>query len=228
MGTPEAHRRFASCADEGAKNALNTLLESTREPSAYRASMTDIGRQLGRIVDGSIPIGSKCLVVATAEDADYLAAGVIESLRSSRDILAAIFWNNHYPLNNGSIAPVVHRYLQPGYQDADYLVVVKSIISSSCVVRTNILALIEQISPKRIFVVSPVMYIGAENALRDEFPPAIADLFEFVYFAVDDCRTETGEVRPGIGGQVYQLLGLEDQPARTGFMPQLVKTLMAL
>ena len=228
MGTPEAHRTFAPCADEGARNALNTLLENIREPSAYRASMTEIGRQLGRIVDRRIPMGSKCLVVATAEDADYLAAGVIESLRSTRDILAAIFWNNHYQINNSRIAPVVHRYLQPGYQEADYLVVVKSIISSSCVVRTNILALIEKTSPKKIFVVSPVMYDGAEAALRLEFPPAIADLFEFVYFAVDDCRTPTGEVRPGIGGQVYQLLGLEDQPARTGFMPQLVKTLMAL
>ena len=119
-------------------------------------------------------------------------------------------------------------YLQPGYQEAGYLVVVESILSSSGVVRTNILALIEQISPKRIFVVSPVMYSGAENALRDEFPPAIADLFEFVAFAVDDYRTQTGEARPGIGGPVYHLLGLEDQPARTGFMPQLVKTLLAL
>lgn len=72
------------------------------------------------------------------------------------------------------------------------------------------------------------MYDGAEAALRAEFPPAISDLFAFVYFAVDYCRTQTGEVRPGIGGQVYQLLGLKDQPARTGFMPQLVKTLMAL
>ena len=90
METPEAHRRFASCADEGAKNALNTLLESTREPSAYRTAMTAIGRQLGRLVDGSIPIGSQCLVVATAVDADYLAAGVIEALSRSRAILAAI------------------------------------------------------------------------------------------------------------------------------------------
>ena len=61
-------------------------------------------------------------------------------------------------------------------------------------------------------------------------PPALAGgrLVEFVTFAVDDYRTQTGEVRPGIGGPVYQLLGLEDQPARTGFMPQLVKTLLAL
>ena len=72
------------------------------------------------------------------------------------------------------------------------------------------------------------MYVTAEESLRSEFPRTISDLFELVYFAKDDCREPTGEVRPGIGGQVYQLLGVGDQPSRTGFFPQLVRGLMPL
>ena len=72
------------------------------------------------------------------------------------------------------------------------------------------------------------MYAKAEDALRSEFPSEISDLFEFVYLAQDSVRDETGEVKPGIGGQIYQLLGMKDQPARTGFMPKLVKQLAAI
>ena len=40
---------------------------------------------------------------------------------------------------------------------------------------------------------------------------------------MDDERTVEGEVVPGIGGQVYELLGIDNQPVLTGYMPNLVK-----
>lgn len=39
-------------------------------------------------------------------------------------------------------------------------------------------------------------------------------------------RSTSGEVIPGIGGHVYQLLGLGDQPSRTGYMPTLISALV--
>lgn len=222
-------RTYSRFANDAARDQLNRLLVSRDSPQHYQAAMTELGRQLGDLVCEAIPSPAKCLVASTAEDADFLSTGVMESLGRTHVVMAAVFWNNHYSIPGGSIAPVIHQYLQPGFESADYLIVVKSIISSSCVVRTNLLALIEKIRVSKIFIVAPVVYVHAEQSLRAEFPAAVANLFEFVSYATDEVRDEfTGEVRPGIGGQVYQLLGLSDQPARTGFLPQLVKTLTAI
>ena len=116
-------------------------------------------------------------------------------------------------------------YLQPGFQESKNLIVAKSVLSGSCVVRTNILALIDELDKDTsIFIVSPVLYKEAEQSLRGEFPEEISYRFTFVYFAKDADRNEaSGEVTPGIGGMIYQLLGLSEQPVRTGYMPQLVK-----
>lgn len=185
--------------------------------------MLELGQQLGRIVGMQIPPEHQCLVVSTAEDADYLSTGVIESLEADHDTLAAVFWNHHYSVNGSNIAPIVHHFIQPGFESAKAIIFVKSIISTSCVVRTNILSLLESVKPDHIYVVAPVMYVDAEQALRSEFPASISDGFRFVYFAMDEERTTSGNVVPGIGGQVYQLLGMQDQPARIGYLPNLVK-----
>ena len=93
---------------------------------------------------------------------------------------------------------------------------------------SNLLELIDTLSPQKIFIVSPIMHRQSEAWLRQEFPPTISEKFEFMVFATDTERTESGEVKPGIGGEVYPLLGLADQPARVGFMPKLVQELAAL
>ena len=61
--------------------------------------------------------------------------------------------------------------------------------------------------------------------MRKEFPDEIANKFNFISFRIDGERAEDGEVIPGIGGQVYQLLGIGDQPALNGYMPDVVKEL---
>ena len=222
-------RAYSRYARDVSIKSLHNLLSFTKEPSKYQDTMIEIGHFLGEVLNQKIPSSSNCLVASTAEDADFLSKGVIDSLGHSHNTFAAVFWNNHYAIPaGGSIAPIVHKFLQPGFEEADTLVIVKSVISGSCVVRTNILALIERLNVKKIYVVAPVMYAEAEGTLRSEFPSEISDLFEFVYLAQDSDRDETGEVKPGIGGQIYQLLGMKDQPARTGFVPKLVKQLAAI
>ncbi|SEC71919.1 hypothetical protein [Pseudomonas anguilliseptica] len=223
-----AERAYSRFANEVAKIALGELLSSTHAPVQYQSTMKTLGRCLGDVLNDVIPGRDRCLVASTAEDADYLSSGVLESLQSKHETMAAIFWNNHYSLKSGSVAPIVHKYVQPGYEGADSLVVVKSVISGSCVVRTNILALIERLSVSKIYIVSPVMHIKSEEALRSEFPDEISSKFVFIYFAQDSQKDESGEVIPGIGGQIYQLLGIGKQPAQTGYMPSLVRRLAAI
>lgn len=223
------NRSYSAFAAEEAKAGLQNLLSSVNNPESYSGEMFKLGSLLGKLLSDKISQSESCLVAATAEDADFLGRGIYDALKQEHKTKAAVFWNNHYQIPGGSsIAPVVHKFLEPGYESTQVLIIAKSIISGSCVVRTNLLELIEVIQPQKIFIVSPVMHSKSEESLRKEFPRSIADKFEFVVFATDGERTESGEVKPGIGGEVYPLLGLSDQPARVGFMPKLVQELAAL
>ena len=214
-------RQYSSYAGDSAKEALENLLKSTHKPDAYRKVMEIIGLLLGETLNTKIGKNSRCLVASTAEDADFLSKGVYKKVKEQHATKTAIFWNNHYLINDGkdSIAPVVHRFLQEGYESADEILIVKSIISSSCVVKTNLLELIDKVNPKRIHIVAPVMYENSEESLRREFPEDVASKFDFTCFAVDNIRDTDGMVRPGIGGEVYGLLGLTGQPAKVSFIP---------
>ncbi|MGL1813374.1 UNVERIFIED_CONTAM: hypothetical protein GPA08_19455 [Serratia marcescens] len=225
MAAPD-DRRFSQYASADAKAALQSLLKSNVNPEEYQAAMKQLGLMLGDILSPLIPNSAKCLVVSTAEDADYLSRGVLDGLKSHHLAKTAVFWNNHYSLENGiSIAPIVHKFLEPGYEKSNQLVIVKSIISGSCVVRTNLLEVIEQVKAQAIYIVSPVMHEKSEASLKKEFPTRISKKFKFVYFAQDTFKNESGEVIPGIGGEIYPKLGLANQPVRVGFIPELVKEL---
>ncbi|EMU9120612.1 hypothetical protein AAH235_002153 [Providencia stuartii] len=227
MATPEKLRKLSPYTSEQARQALDSLLLDGITPNDYQKSMSLLGAILGDIVAQQIPTSAKCLVVSTAEDADYLSHGVWNRLKTDHDTKAAVFWNNHYSLGHGvSVAPIVHKYLEPGYEEANRLIIVKSVISGSCVVRTNILEVIEKVCVNEIFIVSPVMHINSEKSLKNEFPADISCKFKFIYFAIDSKKDNvTGEVIPGIGGEIYQKLGLISQPAKISFMPNLVKQL---
>jgi hypothetical protein len=221
-------RTYSHYSNDLSAELLNDLIKFSNAPSMYQNTMIGIGHFLGNILNTKVSPLSKCLVASTAEDADFLAKGVTDSLANSHETFTAVFWNNHYSIPGGSVAPIVHKYLQAGFEDADSLIVVKSIISGSCVVRTNILALIERLNLNKIYIVAPIMHTESENALRSEFPPDIFNLFDFVYLAEDNEKDEFGEIKPGIGGQIYQLLGMQDQPVKTGFVPEVVKQLVGI
>lgn len=222
-------RSYSDIAVPDARAALQELLNNShrKDVTGYQKAMYTLGRLLGEALSQrpSLAKAKTVLVVSTAEDADFLASGVMAALKASHDIRYVVFWNNHYALpNSDSIAPVVNSYYQEGYEDADALVIVKSVISGSCVVKTNLLRLMSQNKKlmENVYVASPVMHVDAAKKLKSEFPASISEKFDFAYFALDSQKSG-GDVKPGIGGQVYQLLGLDDQPAKTGYVPDLIK-----
>jgi hypothetical protein len=221
------HRTYSKFADARAKACLSKLLESIENPGDYRSAMTSLGVLLGEHALSQLSSESPILVASTAEDADFLASGMINALtaNSKSKIYSAVFWNNHYqlPSGAGSLAPIVHEYLEPGYKSSKTLVIVKSVMSGSCVVRTNLLHLLSSVDFDKIFVVSPVIHTRSIESLNKEFPKKVSKKFSYLYFAEDSAKdNSTGEVKPGIGGQIYKLLGLGAQPVQTSFIPQLV------
>jgi hypothetical protein len=207
---------------------LDKLADQSSEPSIYQSVMFEIGRHLGNEVLQHLKGNCESVYLAcTAEDADYLAKGILDSLEEEiANISFACFWNQRFSpfdIEDLTVAPILKKYQEPANGHIDYLVIIKSIISGACVVRTNLTDLIEKISPERILIVAPVIYENADRKLRDEFTESISSKFEFFYYAKDTDRDAQGNVFPGVGGEVYKRLGFQNQDDKNRFIPELVK-----
>ncbi len=207
---------------------LDKLVDQSTEHGEYARTMYELGLAFGPLLLHKISPSIKEIVLAcTVEDADYLGRGIVDYLEAKeRRVLLTVFWNKRFNPNseNGiAIAPIIKEFHQEGYQKASTMIVIKSIISSSCVVRTNLTRLIENSEPDQILIVAPVLLRGAINSLEAEFQEKIRMKFDYIYFAEDDQKSNDGNVFPGIGGDVYERLGFSDQKQKNGFTPKIVR-----
>ncbi len=216
-------RTFAEVATESVQRMLTRLTERP-SPDEYRALMASLGEELAAVVRGKLRESDRVMLICTNEEADFLARGVLGGLErlGCTQITLACFWNDRKRIGTLDVAPIVRRYVEPG-KGFDVFVVVKSIISSACVVRTNISELVHDHQPGRILVVAPVILAGSTQSLESEFDPPIAGRFDYVWFAQDDEMKSDGAVVPGIGGSVYELLGIGTGATKNSFVPELVR-----
>jgi len=214
-------RQFSSYVSEVGRFNLAKLTDLSTNSEDYSSSLYLLGKELGAVLVKQITNKNIC-VACTVEDADFLAKGIIDSLSVlSSDISLACFWNQRQQAL--SVAPIIKKYCEPAVNNAPVLVIVKSIISGACVVKTNLTNLIQDTEPTRIFIVAPVIHKDAQEKLNREFPTIISDKFNYIYFAVDDEKQADGDLIPGIGGNVYQRLGFKDQHDKNKYIPKLVK-----
>lgn len=222
-------RTYSNLTTDNIKALLDILVDRSSVPDIYKHTMTKIGISLGDAVLTEIGDDRASVYLAcTVEDADYLAKGILSRLeRRFKSVGFACFWNERFSpfdMDDLQVAPIIKKYQEPAGRTVNYLVVVKSIISGACVVRTNLTHLIQSIEPEKIFIVAPVMYYQAEQKLKNEFDKSIYDKFQFFYFAEDDQRTSEGEVLPGIGGMIYNRLGFQGQEDKNKYVPEVVKS----
>lgn len=224
-------RRFKNLqnADEQlVRCMLDKLADKSTGVDDYRDAFNKLGVELGKVLASKIDgiSSEEIMLVCASEDADWLAAGV-ESGIGKGDLKKSVYWSTRetvYKDENGGtleISPIVKAYEEP-IENCRLLVVVKSIISSSCVVKTQLTRLIGKINPERIVIMAPVMYKDGVPNLKSEFPESVNSKFEFLAFAIDEVRLENGEVVPGIGGMVYPRLGLGDIAAKNSYIPEIV------
>lgn len=221
-------RTYTAFAERGAKPFLEVLAEKKSDPLAYQSAMEALGKIIGDIlVEKKTCQEAELFIICTAEDADYLAKGIIEITENStafENVKLACFWNNRIQELGVSAAPILRRYREPFDKNSRLIfVVVKSIISSGCVVKTNLTNLIKEADPESIIIAAPVMLKDADEGLKAEFDCEISKRFEFITFAYDDERTEEGEVVPGVGGNVYIRLGFSSQEDKNSITPMIVK-----
>lgn len=222
---------IANAAGQAVRSALATLEDRTTPPNRYRAAMETIGRGLGErfVLREGVRRRTVC-VTMTVEDADYLGKGLLEPLeRAGADVRIVCLWNERhaaFDVDSLDIAPIVQEYRDELPTEVDYLIVLKSIISGACVVKTNLQHMLEDIDAKEIHVVAPVMLKGAEARLSKEFPAHVASRFQYWALAIDEQKDADGNVVPGIGGEVYSRLGFSGASGKNAFVPEVVTTRM--
>lgn len=225
------NRTFTSFAehDPEAKFLVNKLLRLREDVEGYRTNMRMLGVHLA---DSLLPLlrnelAEDICVVCTVEDADFLARGLIEELESNgfRDKTHMIcMWNQRMKKEGVSVSPVLRTYEESFDKNNAIFIIVKSIISGACVVKTNLTKAITSANPRCVFVAAPVMLKDAETGLANEFPEAISRKFKFIHFATDTQKSADGEeVLPGIGGSVYELLGLGNETTKNKYIPEIVR-----
>jgi hypothetical protein len=224
-------REYSSSVNIHIRRSLDVLADRNTVIEDYRVAMLALGQELGNNIVGKIhsPDAKICLA-CTAEDADFLAVGIVGSLEAQGlSPKLACFWNQRttpFGVSDIQVAPIIKKYREPFDSQTDILIVVKSIISGACVVKTNLKNLIQDITPQSIIIAAPVVYAGAEERLKDEFDRSVYEKFDFLYFAKDDERKDDGEVIPGVGGVVYDRLGFDGQDDKNRYMPKIVEERM--
>lgn len=216
---------FATAED---RNALSTLADEGTPPAAYQAALEALGISLADtlLAQFSADLPDRLCIVVTVEDADSLGAGIVSRLeeRGVGDRIRLVcFWNDRIELEGMSLAPILKEYREPCRVDDAAVVIVKSIVSSACVVRTNLANLLAKATPRRIFVVAPVMFRGADEALRHDFDSAISNRFEYITLAIDDEKRDDKWIVPGVGGDIYTRLGYGGAANKNRHVPTLVK-----
>ena len=209
------------------KASLEALANKNTNVEEYRRAFRVLGEELGKVLAyeyKSTP-AARTMFVCASEDADWLATGV-ESGFGKGELKKSVYWSSREVVHineDGSkveISPIEKAYEEP-IEDCELLVIVKSIISTSCVVKTQLTRLIGKLSPRQIAILAPVMYKDGIPNLMREFPEEINRKFHFVTFAIDDERVGS-EVVPGIGGMVYPRLGLVDIETKNHYIPEMV------
>ena len=213
-------RSFSKLSSPEVKHELERLLNDPPYPQ-YRDAMRKLGEQLGVAAKLHLDHRKPFALVTTPEDADFLTRGMLTSLPRARARLACYWTERHHFTGRADVATVTQSFVDPQMpKRLETVVIAKSIISSGCIVRTNLEEFLTAVQPERILIAAPVMLAGADDQLRAEFPESISKRFVFITFATDTVR-DGPTVRPGVGGQVEERLGLKGRSDR--FSPELVK-----
>ncbi|WAJ29526.1 hypothetical protein [Antarcticirhabdus aurantiaca] len=211
---------------------LEALVDPSSDREAYQRALDVLGWGLAvRLASREIDVrGRTWYVAATAEDLDGLGAGFIRGLREAGATVAvACLWIHRTQVHTPEpvdVAQIVREYVEPPPSRVDHFVALKSIIASSCVIRTSILRMLTAFEPSSIHVVAPVILAGAEERLESQFPASVARRFRYLALAEDSVVDELGNVRPGVGGNVYQRLGFDNQADKNAFFPNFLTEIM--
>lgn len=226
-------RTFTRFATEEIRRLLTVLADPRTPADEYGRVMRVLGERLANSIVKLEPmvLTSSVCVVCTAEDADFLARGVLDQFQaagvSAEKLKLVCFWNERIRRFEGDkgdsfdIAPVVKQYRENVDVEGSILVMVSSIVATARVLQTNLASVLKDKSaPAATIVAAPVMLAGAPEKITGELAANYVGRFESLTFAVDDEKGADYNVIPGIGGSIFERLGF---PEKFTLVPDIVK-----
>lgn len=194
--------------DKQAQRLLSLLSSPNTNSIEFRTACIETGEYMGSIVLKSLSASKSIMVCCTSEDADYYANGVIRAL-AGKQVTKAVFWHKEYSVNGINMAPITMSYVEPS-EDCDTVIIAKSIMRSACVARTELLRILDKLSPTTVCVMSPVWYKDAFDNIRSEIESRNNYENLLISWLAEDSILEEGIVYPGIGGMIRERLGLTE------------------
>lgn len=197
-------REYSSIASPTTRLSLDKLIDGNTSDKEYQKAMLSLGQELGiKILNFLASSGRKICLVCTAEDADYLVFGVIKSFEAQGlDPKLVCFWNHKttpFGTEYIQVAPIIKRYKEPVDNPTDLLVMVKSFITETSAIRTNLQNLIQDnVKYRSILIATPVIQIWIEAELRDEFDQFVDSKLNFLYFAKDNKKRPQKDMVSGV------------------------------
>lgn len=200
-------RKFCT-RDKQAQRLLRLLSSPNTNSIEFRTACIETGEYMGSNVLKSLTASKSIMVCCTSEDADFYANGVVRAL-AGKQVTKAIFWHKEYSVNGMNMAPISMSYIEPN-EDCDTVIIAKSIMRSGCVARTELLRILEKLSPSTVCIMSPVWYKDAFDNIRLEIESRKNYENLIISWLAEDSILDEGIVYPGIGGMIRERLGLTD------------------
>ena len=108
-------RQYQANINPDAKSNLEGLLAQGITPEQYQKLMYLLGQNLAESLIPKLTRSNSYCIASTAEDADFLSKGLIESLSQHVGaVKLACFWNHHSTPIEGaaSTAPIIKKFMK--------------------------------------------------------------------------------------------------------------------
>lgn len=220
-------RQFTELAREIGDEALrplDMLLDKAAASRGYRTAMYALGKALGLVFCKYQTVADRSVYIGTpAEDADYLARGMIDTLvDAGAEVRFACYWTA--PRKDGPLAftkaPLITReYKDPFPEYIDHLIAIRSSIARAYTAKFSLDYFADDANYCRSHIIAPVMWSSAwhditENSNLDKQAPMVWT------FALDE--DEGDDLNAGVGGDVYRRLELGPDDMRHALLPTIV------
>lgn len=205
---------------------LDRLNDRSLAPDDYGRTLHDLGTVMGELMARHLVLkGKSVFLTVTVEEMDNLGAGMIEALsRSGANVRVACLWLHRSVVLTPKpieVARIIQEYVDERPHKVDHLIVLESIIASSCGVRTSIMRLLSDIAPGSIHVVSAIMAREAGEQLEQELSGKMAGPLDYWTLAIDAPQNELRDILRE-GGNPYERLGFKHQEDKNFHMPDFI------
>ena len=133
---------------------LDRIIKPTISVFDYRTAFLELGEELGAVIGGDL-MGvpdNEIMFTFASEDSDWLGRGVLTGSHKEKAPIS-VFWNSRDVAfqdehSKIEVSPIVKSYEEEA-SGCRYLVVIKSIINTSCVVQTQLMRMIGKFNPDK-------------------------------------------------------------------------------